>query len=431
MWSHTLCCGNNNLTVDSFARLMQRVFYFKRSLTVIYLDHSATTPTDPRVVDAILPFFTQSFGNPSSNHQIGKNAERALEQARCTVARILNCKPNEIIFTSGGSESDNLAVRGVAWGRRSAGAHLVTTPIEHGAVLKTVEQLASKQGFQRTLIEVDRFGTVQPQAFLRACQPDTTFASIMYANNEIGTVQPIAALAAIARERGIVFHTDAVQAGGQQPLDVQALDVDLLSLSAHKFYGPKGIGVLYVREGVEFCTSQTGGGQEFSLRAGTQNVALIVGLAKALELAYDEFDARCAHFAHLRDRLIDGVLSRVPGAHLTGHPEDRLCTHASFVFDDLPGGVLVNDLDQVGICASSASACKAGSVEPSGVLLALGYSRALASASLRLTVGLHTTDADIDMAVRQLARIVGKWTRNSTLVDGHATSLQFAVQIRA
>jgi cysteine desulfurase len=384
-------------------------FLFKRSLIVIYLDHSATTPTDPRVVDAIVPYFTQSFGNASSSHQIGKQAERALENARISVAHILNCKPTEIIFTSGGSESDNLAVRGVAWGRRSTGRHLVTTPIEHGAVLKTVDQLANKQGFERTLVRVDTFGTVHPEAFVQACLPNTIFASVMYANNEVGTVQPIAKLAALARERGIIFHTDAVQAGGQQPLDVQTLGVDLLSLSAHKFYGPKGIGVLYVREGIELCTAQTGGGQEFSLRAGTQNVALIVRLAKAMELAYTEFEARCAQFARLRDQLIDGVLSRVPGAHLTGHPENRLCTHASFVFDDLPGGILVNELDQVGICASSASACKAGSIDPSSVLLALGYWPALASASLRLTVGLHTTEAEIELSVSQLERIVRKW----------------------
>ncbi len=373
---------------------------------MIYLDHSATTPTDPRVVDAILPYFTQQFGNPSSTHSIGRAAEQALTASRETVARLLNCQPSEIVFTSGGSESDNIAVRGAAWARRASGTHLVTTPIEHGAVLKTVQQLADQQGFQRTLIEVDRFGTVSPEAFQRALRPDTMFASVMYANNEIGTVQPIAELAAIARERGIIFHTDAVQAAGQQPIDVQALGVDLLSLSAHKFYGPKGIGVLYVRDGVELSTSQTGGGQEFGLRAGTQNVALIVGLAKALELAYADFEARCAHFARLRNRLIDGVLSYVPGAHLTGHPENRLCTHASFVFDHLPGGVLVGDLDRAGICASSASACKAGSSAPSGVLTALGYPTDLASASLRLTVGLHTTDDEIDFAVKTLANLV-------------------------
>lgn len=387
---------------------------------MIYLDHSATTPTDPRVVDALLPYFTNQFGNPSSSHTIGRDAEHALTTARASVARLLNCQPNEIIFTSGGSESDNIAVRGAAWANRTRGTHLVTTPIEHGAVLKTVEQLADVQGFTRTLIEVDRFGTVTPAAFERALRPETTFASVMYANNEIGTVQPIAELAAIARARGIIFHTDAVQAGGQQPLDVQALGVDLLSLSAHKFYGPKGIGVLYVRGGVDLCTSQTGGGQEFSIRAGTQNVALIVGLAKALELAYADFEARCAHFARLRDRLIDGVLSHIPGAQLTGHPENRLCTHASFVFADVPGGVLVSELDRAGICASSASACKAGSSAPSGVLTALGYTRELASASLRLTVGLHTTDADIDTAVDTLAGIIDRLrAEQPALVAGH------------
>ncbi|MFN8531123.1 MAG: cysteine desulfurase family protein [Anaerolineae bacterium] len=374
----------------------------------IYLDHSATTATDPRVVEAMIPYFTEVYGNPSSTHRVGANAARAIEQARETVAAILNCRPKEILFTSGGTESDNLAVRAVAWARRETGRHLVTSPIEHGAILKTVEQLAKEQGFTRTLIALDSAGTVHPDAFVQACQPDTIFASVMYANNEIGTVQPIAELAALAHERGIIFHTDAVQAGGQQPLDVQALGVDLLSLSGHKFYGPKGVGVLFVRSDTPFHTSQTGGGQEFGLRAGTQNVPLIVGFAKALELAYSDFSARTTRFQSLRDRLITGILNSIPGSHLTGHASNRLCTHASFVFDSLPGGLLVGYLDKAGICASSASACKAGSVEPSGVLLALGCEPELASTSLRLTVGLHTTEADIDTAIEVIGESVRK-----------------------
>lgn len=378
---------------------------------MIYLDHSATTPTDPRVVQAMLPYFTEIYGNASSGHQIGRVAARAVETARETVARVLNCQPDEIVFTSGGSESDNLAVRGAAWARLSQGVHLITTPIEHGAVLKTVEQLTRQHGFQRTLIPIDRRGEVSTRDFAAALRPTSTLASVMYANNEVGTVQPIARLARIARENGVLFHTDAVQAAGQLPLDVQALGVDLLSLSAHKFYGPKGVGVLYVRRGVELAPHQTGGGQEHGLRAGTHHTPLIVGLAKALELAYAEFNERAEHCRALRDRLIDGVLSSIQGAFLTGHPHQRLSTHASFVFDGVPGGLLVNYLDAAGVAASSASACKAGSVEPSSVLLTLGYPRDLAGASLRLSVGRHTTTQEIEQAVEALARAVTKLRR--------------------
>jgi len=373
---------------------------------MIYLDHSATTPTDPRVVEAILPYFTEVYGNASSSHQVGKDAQQAIETARATVARILNCKPREIIFTSGGSESDNLAVRSVAWETRSRGRHLITTPIEHGAIGKTVEQLTTQQGFERSLLPVDLYGQVSRKDFVALCRSDTTFASVMYANNEIGSVQPIAALAAAAHQRGIIFHTDAVQAAGQLPLDVQALGVDLLSLSGHKFYGPKGVGVLYIREGTPFSSSQTGGGQEGGRRAGTHCTPLIVGLAKALDLAYQEFESRNAHFRTMRNYLIDRVLSAVPDVVLTGHPTERLSTHASFILDGIPSSVLVDALDSDGIAASGASACKAGSSEPSGVVLALGYSRSQAASTLRLTVGLRTTFQEIDTAVESLV----SWT---------------------
>lgn len=370
---------------------------------MIYLDHSATTPTDPRVVEAMLPYFTEVYGNASSAHQIGKCAQQAIESARTTVARILNCRPREIVFTSGGSESDNLAVRGAAWGSRTRGKHLITSPIEHGAIGKTVEQLAAQQGFERSLLPVDRYGQVSPDAFEQLCGPDTAFASVMYANNEIGSIQPIAALAGIARQRRIVFHTDAVQAAGQLPLDAQALGVDLLSLSGHKFYGPKGVGVLYIREGTPFSSSQTGGGQEGGYRAGTHCTPLIVGFAKALQLAYEEFEVRNAHFQTMRNYLIERVLSTVPGTVLSGHPTERLSTHASFILDGIPSSALVDALDSDGIAASGASACKAGSPEPSGVVLALGYTRSQAASTLRLTVGLKTTFQEIDAAVQSLA----------------------------
>ncbi|MBI5928528.1 MAG: cysteine desulfurase [Chloroflexi bacterium] len=370
---------------------------------MIYLDHSATTPTDPRVVETMLPYFTTVFGNASSAHRIGHQAQSAIEQARETIAGVLNCQPHEIIFTSGGSESDNLAVRGVAWTQRKRGKHLVTTAIEHGAVGKTITQLADTQGFECSILPIDSTGKVSLHEVSNALRLDTTLLSVMYANNEIGTIQPIPQLADLAHERGVIFHTDAVQAAGQLSLDVQKLGVDLMSLSAHKFYGPKGIGALYIRDGIEIAPAQTGGGHERGLRAGTHATPLIVGFAKALELAYQELETRNAHFQTLRDALIKGVLNTIPGAVLTGHPHDRLPSHASFVIEEIHGSFLISYLDEKGIAASGASACKAGSQAPSSVLLALGYSPELASASLRLTVGTHTTQRDIEETIRTLA----------------------------
>ncbi len=379
-------------------------------LRSIYLDHSATTPTDPRVVEAMLPYFTTIYGNASSSHQFGRQAEYAVETARETVARILHCKPSEVVFTSCGSESDNLAIRGAAWAARAQGRglRLITTPVEHSAVGRTVSQMASLMGFEQTILDVDAYGRVDIEAFAQACLPDTAVASIMYANNEVGSLQPIEQLAAIARQRGVWFHTDAVQAAGQLDLDVQRLGVDLLSLSAHKFYGPKGVGALYVREGVELVPSQSGGSHEDGRRAGTHNTAFIVGLAKALELAEAERAAHVAHYQKLRDQLIDGVLSRISGAQLTGHPEQRLPSHASFVFEDVDGHLLLMHLDMKGIAASGASACKTGSPEPSSVLLAMGYDRKMASSSLRLTVGRSTTEDDIAYTIEALAESIEK-----------------------
>ncbi|HEX2907771.1 MAG TPA: cysteine desulfurase family protein [Phototrophicaceae bacterium] len=377
-------------------------------MTPIYLDHSATTPVDPRVVDAMLPYFTEVYGNASSGHAFGRDAEKAIEDARETIAGVLNCQPHEIIFTGCGSESDNLAVRGAAWaGRRSGkGKHLITTPIEHGAIGKTVEQLAQFQGFESTILPVDGCGTVSVDEFRAACRPTTTVASVIYANNEVGTIQPIAALAAAAHGRSVLFHTDAVQAAGQLDLDVQRLGVDLLSISGHKFYGPKGVGALYVRDGVNLIPAQTGGGHERGLRAGTHNTPLIVGLAAALKLAYDELAERTAYYQSLRDQLITGILSAISTAQLTGHPEHRLSSHASFVFEGLENFDLLGQLNEQGIAASAASACKTGNTQPSSVLLALGYGPELASSSLRLTVGLHTTQSEIDCTVETLARII-------------------------
>ncbi len=370
----------------------------------------------------MLPYFTADFGNGSSAHRYGRAAERAIEDARESMARFLGVQPENIIFTSGGTESDNLAVRGAAWkhlGRFSApdgvgtrhassSGQLITTPIEHPAVVNTVNQLADLMGFERTLLPVDSFGLVDPEDMVAAIRPDTTLVSIVYANNEIGTIQPIPQLAALARARGVLIHTDAVQAAGQLPLDMNALGVDLLSLSAHKFYGPKGVGALILREGVELAAVQTGGAHENGRRAGTSNTPGIVGMAAALELAYADFDARTAHLQALRNQLIDGVLSSVPGAHLTGHPTQRLPSHASFILDGVDGNTLVMHMDVRGVAVSSGSACKTGNPEPSSVLLALGYPPERALGSLRLTVGKDTTAEDIEYAVQTLASVVAK-----------------------
>jgi cysteine desulfurase len=372
----------------------------------VYLDYSATTPMDVRVVEAMMPYFDTHFGNASSAHAAGRRAEQAVEDARATIARLLNCKPSEVIFTSGGTESDNLAIRGAAWGRRSYGEHLITTPIEHSAVSRTVEQLAQLMGFTSSILPVDGTAMVDVEDFASSITERTTVASVMYVNNEVGTIEPIPALAEIAHQHGVLFHTDAVQAAGQLTLDVAALGVDMLSISAHKFYGPKGVGALYVREGIDLVPSQTGGSHENFRRAGTSNTAGIVGMAKALELAYEELDVRSAHYQTLRDKLVDGIQSRIPGTHLTGHPEQRLPSHASFVFDGIDGNALIMHLDLKGVSASSASACKTGNPEPSSVLLAMGYPRALAGNSLRLTIGKDTSEEDVDYVVDTLCVVI-------------------------
>ncbi len=375
-------------------------------MTHIYLDHSATTPTDPRVVDAMLPYFTEVYGNPSSVHQQGQQAERAIESARRTIAEFLNCEPSGIVFTSCGSESDNLAIKGVAWSEAFADKpkRLITTPIEHPAVSKTIQQLTEIGEFKKLIVPVDSDGFIDIDAFEGACRDGALLTSIIYANNELGTIQPIAQLAEIARRYGVLFHTDAVQAGGQLSLDVQALGVDMLSLSAHKFYGPKGAGLLYVRNGIQLNPSQSGGSHEQGRRAGTHNTPLIVGMAKALELAYS--DDRVDHFTAMRDRLIDGVLTTIPNTKLTGHSETRLPSHASFVIEGVDGNSLLMHLDMNGVSGSSGSACKTGNPEPSDVLLAVGYSPENALSGLRLTVGKQTTADAIDNAVEILAKSV-------------------------
>jgi cysteine desulfurase len=376
----------------------------------VYLDYSASTPTDPRVVAAMLPYFSEVYGNPSSSHTFGRKAEQAIEDARERVARALNCKPSEIVFTGGGSESDNLAIRGAAWAgqRLGKGRHVITTPVEHSAVSRTCRQLHDVMGFDVTTLPVDRYGIVDEEDFANACVDGTTIASMIYANNEIGSINPIPRLAAQAHQRGALFHTDAVQAAGQVTLDVQQLGVDLLSLSAHKFYGPKGVGALYVREGVDLVSAQTGGSHEEGRRAGTHNTPGIVGLGVALELAEAERDARTTRYRELRDLLIGEILRSIPDAELTGHPENRLPAHASFIFDGVDSVKLLMHLDTRGIAASGGSACKTGNPEPSGVLMAMGYTEKQAIANLRLSVGLHTTEDEIAYAVPVIAETVAK-----------------------
>jgi cysteine desulfurase len=373
----------------------------------IYLDHAATTPVDERVLEAMLPYFTARPGNPSSIHQAGRAALEALDDARETVAAVLGASRKEIIFTGGGSESDNLAIKGVALAQRQAGkgTHLITSAIEHHAVLHAVEYLEAF-GFEATVLPVDASGLVRPDDLRAAIRPDTVLASIMYANNEIGTIQPLAELGAICRERGVPLHTDAVQAAGSLALDVNALNVDLLTLAAHKFYGPKGVGALYVRRGTPLLPQINGGGQERRRRAGTENVAGIVGMATALRLAEERRASYAAACAALRDRLIAGVLERIPYSSLNGHPTRRLPNNANIAFEFVEGESVLLLLDQQGIAASSGSACSSGSLEASHVLVALGLTYDRAIGSIRLTVGNATAEADIDYVLDILPPLI-------------------------
>ena len=378
----------------------------------IYLDYAATTPVDARVLDAMLPYFHASFGNPSSVHRFGQVAEAAVDSARETVASVLNCRPDEIVFTSCGSESDNLALRGAMLaslaGRKNNRTWLLTSHVEHHAVSKTAEQLEKYYGVQVEWLPVDARGMVTPDAMRAAVCDATALASVMLANNEIGTINPVAELAAICRERGILFHTDAVQAAAYLDVDVQTLGVDLLSLGGHKFYGPKGVGALYVRKGTQIVPHLTGGGQEFGLRAGTQNVPYIVGFAEALRLAKVEREARVARVQPLRDQIIGRVLEEIPDSQLTGHPETRLPNHTSFVFKNVDGNLLLQLLDASGFACSSGSACKTGNPEPSEVVTALGLARDWALGSLRVTLGKDSTPEQIDLFLKTLPPLVSK-----------------------
>ncbi len=377
----------------------------------IYLDHGASTPVDPQVVAAMMPYWTEVYGNPGSGHAYGRAANHALEDARHTVAGLLNARPAEIAFTGAGSESDNLALRGAMWAARQHGRgnHLITSAIEHPAVLATAVQLRDLFGFDLTILPVDAYGRVRLADVAAAIRPDTVLISIMAANNEIGTLQPVLEIGALARQHGVLFHTDAIQAMGSTRWDMATMPIDLLSVAPHKFYGPKGVGIFYARQDVALVSAITGGGQENGRRPGTVNVPLAVGAAEALRLAVTHMDEHVTHYQTLRDKLIDGVLTQFPDdAILTGHPTERLPHNASFAFRHINANDLLMHLDMAGIAASSGSACKTGNPKPSAVLQALGLDDKWHSSGLRLTVGKQNTPADIDTTLESLASIVPK-----------------------
>jgi cysteine desulfurase len=377
---------------------------------MIYLDYAATTPVDSRVLDAMMPYFRENYGNPSSVHRLGQKAETAIDSAREKVAAVLHCRADEIIFTSCGSESDNLAIRGAAMARRNFSGEkwILTSKNEHHAVSKTALQLEKEYGFLLEWLDLDEYGAVTTASLRKAVCDQTALASVMAANNEIGTINPISELAEIAKANNILFHTDAVQAAAYLDVNVEKLGVDLMSLGGHKFYGPKGVGALYVRKGTGLVPHLTGGGQEFGLRAGTQNVPYIVGFAEALRLASEEREARTSHVKPLRDQIIGRVLEEVSDSKLTGHPENRLPNHASFVFKDVDGNLLLQMLDSAGFACSSGSACKTGNPEPSEVITSLGYSRDWALGSLRITLGVDSTVEHVESFLKVLPELVGK-----------------------
>jgi cysteine desulfurase len=373
---------------------------------MIYLDHAATTPLDPRVLNAMHPYLTSEYGNASSSYTLGRRVMRAINRSREQVAELLHCRSNEITFVSCGSESDNLAIKGIAFASQQKGNHVITSSIEHHAVLHTCQYL-DRFGFQTTYLPVDEYGRVNPDDVGRAITDQTVLVSIMYANNEVGTIEPIAEIGSICRARKVPFHVDAIQAGGALPIDVEALNVDLLSLSAHKFYGPKGMGILYVRQGMHILPQLQGGSQERGRRAGTENVAGIVGAASALRLAYEELPHVNPRIQALRDRLIESVL-KIPGSRLTGHPTERLPNNASFCFEGIEGESILLNLDILGIAASSGSACTSGSADPSHVLIAMGLAPEWSHGSLRLSLGKENTEEDIEQVICVLPGIVEK-----------------------
>ena len=384
--------------------------------TKIYMDHAATTPVRQEVLAEMLPYFTEHYGNASGIYAVAKESKKALEHARAQVAEAIHAKPSEIYFTAGGSESDNMALRGVAEAMQQKGNHIITTKIEHHAILHTCEYL-EKHGFAVTYLDVDENGKIRMEDLKAAIRPETILISVMFANNEIGTIQPIAEIGKLAKEKGIVFHTDAVQAMGHVPIDVEQMQIDLLSISGHKLGAPKGIGAIYIRTGIKVCPLIFGGAQEKKMRAGTENIPGIVGLGKAVELAVAEMPEVTPRLEKMRDRLIHGILDSIPYSKLNGHPTDRLPGNCNISFEFIEGESMLLLLDAAGIAASSGSACTSGSLDPSHVLLAIGLPHEKAHGSLRLTLDWDNTDAEIDEVLQKLPPIVQRLREMSPLYE--------------
>ena len=382
--------------------------------TPIYFDHAATTPVDPKVLEKMLPYFTDVFGNPNSQHVFGRESVKAVDEARDTIAKIINAKPNEVYFTSGGTEGDNWALRGIALAHKNKGKHIVISPIEHAAMLATAKAL-SKEGFEIEYMKVDEFGLVDLEHLKSIVREDTIFVGCMLANNEVGTIEPIKQIAEIAHAKGAVCFTDAVQAAGVLKTDVKELGVDMMSMSSHKIYGPKGVGALYVRNGLKIGSILTGGHQERMKRGGTTNVPAIVGFAEAFKIADKDREKNFEYVSMLRDRFIDKVIETVPFIKLNGPRKNRLPANADFSFEYIEGESILFSLDLAGIAVSSGSACSSGSLEPSHVLLALGVEEALAHGSIRFSFGKHNTIEEIDYAVDVLKNAVDRLRKMSPL----------------
>lgn len=390
---------------------------------LIYLDNAATTKTSPTVVEAMLPYFSEFYGNASSIYSIGTKSKEAINKSRAAIAATLGARPEEVYFTAGGSEADNWALKATAEAYGAKGKHIITTKIEHHAILHTCEYL-EKNGYDITYVDVDENGTVKLDQLEKAIRPDTILISVMFANNEIGTIQPIREIGEIAKKHGVLFHTDAVQAYGQLPINVDEYHIDMLSSSGHKLNGPKGIGFLYIRKGVKIRSFVHGGAQERKRRAGTENVPGIVGYAKAVEEAFATMQERTAKEAELRDYLIDRVLQEIPYTRLNGHRTNRLPNNANFSFQFIEGESLLIMLDMEGICGSSGSACTSGSLDPSHVLLAIGLPHEIAHGSLRLTLGADTTKEDLDFVVEKISGIVERLRSMSPLYEDFVKKLQ-------
>ena len=384
----------------------------------IYLDYAATTPTHPEVVKAMLPYFTDAFGNPSSIYSCGQEAKGAIEETRAKVANLIGARDEEIVFTSGGTEADNFALKGVAFANENRGNHIITSSIEHHAVIEACKFL-ERRGFRVTYLPVDRYGLVDPNDVRKVLTDKTILISVMHANNEIGIIEPIAEIGKIAREAGIYFHTDAVQTVGHIPVDVNALGVDLLSISAHKLYGPKGVGALYIRKGTKLTPFMHGGEQERRRRASTENVPGIVGFGKATEIARQEMGEEAERLTYLRDRLINDLLERINHSRLNGHPVTRLPNNVNISVDFVEGESMLLNLDLEGVCASTGSACSSSSLEPSHVLLAMGLSHEQAHGSLRFSLGKWTTEEEIERVLDVLPGIVAKLRAMSPLLKSH------------